>query len=70
MPDAADWFQKAIALDPNRAVAFLNLGDAYWELGKKSEAKLAYERFLQLQPSSKAAVGVQEKLKTLTPPAN
>jgi len=58
------------ALDPNRAIAYLNLGDAYLQLGEKSEAKQAYQKYLQLQPNSKAAVGVQEKLKSLELPAN
>ncbi len=26
--EAARWFEKAIALDPNRAIAYANLGDA------------------------------------------
>ena len=58
------------ALDPNRAIAYLNLGDAYLQVGKKSEARQAYEKYLQLQPNSKAAAGVQEKLKGLEQPLN
>jgi Flp pilus assembly protein TadD len=58
------------ALDPNRAIAYLNLGDAYLQLGKKSEARQAYEKYLQLQPNSKAAPSVQEKLKSLDQPVN
>ena len=68
--DAVEWFQKTIALDPNRAIAYLNLGDAYLQMGKKSEAKKAYEKYLELQPNSKVAPGVQEKIKSLEPPAN
>jgi Flp pilus assembly protein TadD len=68
--EAIEWFQKTIALDSNRAVAYLNLGDAYLQLGKKSEAKQAYQKYLQLQPNSKAAAGVQEKLKSLEAPVN
>jgi tetratricopeptide (TPR) repeat protein len=63
--DAVKWFQQTIALDPKRSVAYLNLGDAYWQLHKKPEAKDAYERFLAIAPTSKAAPGVQEKLKAL-----
>jgi len=37
--EAIEWFEKTIALDPNRAIAYLNLGDAYFQVGKKSEAK-------------------------------
>ncbi|HTQ97380.1 MAG TPA: polysaccharide deacetylase family protein [Candidatus Acidoferrum sp.] len=63
--EAVQWFQKAIAADPNRSVAYLNLGDAYLQLGKKPEAKQAFLKYLELQPNSKAAPGVQEKLKNL-----
>jgi len=61
---------ETIALDPHRAIAYLNLGDAYLQMGKKSEAKKAYEKYLELQPNSKVAPGVQEKIKSLEPPAN
>lgn len=32
---------------PNRTVAYLNLGDAYWGLGKKEEAKQAYKIYIE-----------------------
>jgi tetratricopeptide (TPR) repeat protein len=59
------WFQKTITLDPKRAVAYLNLGDAYLDQQKKSEAKDAYEKYLALSPTSKTAASVREKLKSL-----
>ena len=67
---AAEWFQKTIALDANRAVAYLNLGDALWAMNQKVDAKAAYERYLQLQPNAKPAVGVREKLKSLEEKTN
>ena len=48
-----------------RAIAYLNLGDAYFELQRKPEAKDAYERFLDLAPNSKTAPAVREKLNSL-----
>lgn len=62
--DAVAWFEHAISLDPKRSVAYLNLGDAYWAMQKKPDAKAAYQKFLALSPNSKAAPGVQEKLKS------
>ena len=32
---------------PNRTVAYINLGDAYWGLGKKEEAKQAYKVYVE-----------------------
>ncbi|MGG6229182.1 tetratricopeptide repeat protein [Tenacibaculum sp. SDUM215027] len=32
---------------PNRTVAYINLGDAYWGLGKKEEAKQAYKVYIE-----------------------
>lgn len=51
-------------------MAYLNPGDALWELNQKREAKQAYEKFLQLQPNAKAAPGVLEKLKSLEEKSN
>lgn len=59
------WFKKAIDLDHGRAVAYLNLGDALVKLNRKSEARDAYNKYLQLAPDSKAAPAVRDKLSTL-----
>jgi tetratricopeptide (TPR) repeat protein len=65
--DAVRWFQQAIELDPKRAVAYLNLGDAYAKLNRNQEAGQAYQRYLELAPDSKVAPTVREKLKALSP---
>jgi tetratricopeptide (TPR) repeat protein len=59
------WFEKTIALDPKRAVAYLNLGDAYFDLQKSAEARDAYEKYLAPAPNSKSAPAVREKMKSL-----
>jgi len=63
--EAAKWFLQATAVDPKRAVAWLNLGDAYFNLQKKAEAKDAYGKFLALAPNSKSAPDVREKMLSL-----
>lgn len=63
--NAAKWFQEAIAQDPKRAIAYLNLGDVYADQQKPVEARAAYEKFLALSPSSTSAAAVREKLQTL-----
>jgi hypothetical protein len=44
------WLQKTVSLDPKRAVAYLNLGDAYAKLNRNAEARQAYARYLELAP--------------------
>jgi tetratricopeptide (TPR) repeat protein len=63
--EAAKWFLQTIALDPRRAIAWLNLGDAYINLQKKTEAKDAYEKFLVVAPNSKSASDVCGKIQCL-----
>ena len=65
--DTARWLERATKLDPNRAVAYINLGDAYLNLKRNPEARQAYEKYLQLTPAGRSAAYVQEKLKSLTP---
>jgi len=64
--EAVLWFQQAISLDPRRAVAYLNLGDAYAKLSKEAPAREAYQKYLDLAPNSKAAPDVKKKLEALS----
>jgi hypothetical protein len=61
------WFERAIGLDPKRAVAYLNLGDALVKLNRNAEARQAYQKYLELAPNSKAAPDVKKKLDALPP---
>jgi tetratricopeptide (TPR) repeat protein len=63
--EAAKRFLQAIARDPKRAIAYLNLGDAYVGLHKNAEAKDAYAKFLALAPNSKSAPDVPAKMQSL-----
>ena len=38
VPEALRWYEKSIATDPSRAVAYWNLGDALADLGREAEA--------------------------------
>ena len=62
MPEAVQWYGKALELDPMRAVAYLNLGDAYFQMEKKGEAAKAYEKYLSMQPNSSRAAELKEKI--------
>ncbi len=52
---------------PNRTVAYINLGDAYWGLGKQKQAKEAYEKYIELMKTngkeSKIPQRVYERIK-------
>ena len=63
--EAVLWLEKAVALDPKRAVAHLNLGDAYARIGKRDLARAAYEKYLALSPAAKASAEVRSKLEAL-----
>ncbi len=52
-------------IDPSRAVAQLNLGDAYRQLGERDKARQAYTTYLALQPDGAGAAQVREKLQGL-----
>lgn len=49
---------KIIEKYPNREVAYINLGDAYWENGNKKDAVLSYQNYVQKMQS----LGKQAKI--------
>jgi len=65
--DSVTWLKAAIEDDPKRAVAYLNLGDAYAKLNHNAEAHQAYAKYLELAPNSKSAPDVKKKLDALPP---
>lgn len=60
------WLEKTISIDPKRAVAYLNLGDAYAKLRRNAKARQAYTKYLELAPDSKSAPRVKKKLDALS----
>jgi tetratricopeptide (TPR) repeat protein len=62
-----NYLKEAIACDPSRAIAYLNLGDAYAKLIRNEEARQAYTKYLDLAPDSKSAPEVKKKLDALPP---
>lgn len=54
--NAIDWYQKAVASDPNSADAHTSLGFALKELGKLEAAQEALDSAVQLKPDSFDAV--------------
>jgi hypothetical protein len=60
------WLEKTISIDPKRAVAYLNLGDAYAKLRRTAKARQAYTKYLELAPDSQSAPRVKKKLDALS----
>ena len=52
--EAADTYQKAIALKPDTAANYNNLGNDLAKVGKVDDARAAYEKYVQLNPNDAA----------------
>jgi len=65
--ESAFWLERACEIDPKRAVAYLNLGDALRKLNQLPEARRSYRKYLELAASSKAAPEVRQQLDALPP---
>ncbi len=54
--------EKIIKKFPNRTVAYINLGDAYWGLDKKNKAKEAYKIYVKQMKSLKRKNRIPKKV--------
>jgi tetratricopeptide (TPR) repeat protein len=62
---ALDWAKKAVALDAERAEAYVYLGSAEQAAGHVAAAKAAYRRYLQLAPQGRHAADLRAVLASL-----
>jgi Tfp pilus assembly protein PilF len=60
--EAARWFEAAIKMDPSRAVAYLNLGDAQVKNGDREKAKQAFKQYLELAPNGPGAAHARDQI--------
>ena len=68
--EAIDPLQRALSLDPSRAAAHYQLGDAYNQTDRLSDALEAYETAVRLQPDHwRALKGIGVILDRLGRPA-
>jgi len=59
-------YRDILSLYPKRAVAYYNLGDAYWALGQKENALEAYNRYITLMRREKKEHKIPPKILKLT----
>ena len=62
---ALDWAKKAVALDADRADAYVYLGGAEQASGRAAAAKAAYKRYLQLAPQGRYAADLRAVLTSM-----
>jgi tetratricopeptide (TPR) repeat protein len=48
--EAADWYEKALKLDPKNVNARTDLGTVYFNLGRPTEALAEYKKTLEIEP--------------------
>ncbi len=54
-PQALDYFKKAVEMKPDLAIAFYQLGLTHFRLKNNAEAKVALEKYLELEPNGENA---------------
>ena len=61
---AVKTLERAVELEPEDPTINGHLGDAYWAVGRKVEAKYQWRRALTLNPAPDDAAKLEVKLKT------
>jgi len=60
--EAARWFENTLKIDPSRAIAYRNLGDACVKSEDKDCARKAFKTYLELAPTGSGAEYVKQEL--------
>jgi tetratricopeptide (TPR) repeat protein len=61
---AVEKLEAAVVLEPADPDVNNHLGDAYWQVGRRTEAQFQWGRVLTLDPSAKVRAAVEAKLKS------
>ena len=62
------YLEKAVELLPGDPTVNDHLGDVYWRLGRKTEARFQWERSLTFMPEAEMVNSIHKKLKEGLPP--
>jgi Flp pilus assembly protein TadD len=65
---ALEQLERAVELEPADATLNDHLGDAFWRLGRRVEARYQWNRALSLQPSPTERTAIENKLARGLPP--
>jgi tetratricopeptide (TPR) repeat protein len=60
---ALEYLEQAVELMPGDVVTNEHLGDVYWRLGRKKEARFQWERALIFKPDAKTKAAIEDKIK-------
>ena len=61
---AVEQLERAVELKPDDPVINDHLGDAYWRVGRKLEAKYQWQQALTLKPDDDQTVALKQKIKS------
>ena len=56
------YLERAVELRPHDPVINDHLGDAYWKVGRKSEARFQWRRALSFEPEEDLVPTIESKL--------
>jgi tetratricopeptide (TPR) repeat protein len=62
---AQEGYEKALAINPNHAKAYLGLGRIYELDSKNKEALMAYQKYLELSPNGQESFSVTQRIAAL-----
>jgi len=61
-PEAVTFLERATDLQPSDPTINEHLGDAYWKVGRKTEAHFQWRRALSMEPDQAQRASIREKL--------
>ena len=64
--DAEGYLREAISIAPDREIAYANLGETLWKLGRRDEAAAMYRKFLELNTNPRREKIAEGKVAQIT----
>jgi Flp pilus assembly protein TadD len=60
--NAVAQLERAVAINPSDPTINEHLGDAYWKVGRESEARFQWRRALSMEPETDQAEDIRKKM--------